>query len=479
MLHRRQFVLGPRRFRARPDWETHELSDSLVLSHCPELRIASHGDRVLIGTAVQTAAERPAPADELAQARLAPETWAGRFVLVDGTSLQTDAAGTLGCYVRTTPEGIWASSSLALARSIDPVAPEPTARLTHALGMDWYPPPASGVAGIDRLLPSQLLDLRRGVAPRRPVAQSDTLVYGELLDRIGDRLVAGVTALAAIGAPLWLPLTGGRDSRLLLAAAMAGGVDVTTYTFDGPAMKRGDRELPPRLARAAGYAHVYRQAGPVDRERLELFDRHTDGQTADIDRVFFASGQWDAVPEGALDLGGGVFEIARCYYHPKLPTDTADRAGAVLGALPSVAPDGVRAWADWLAQTPDWVDWRDRLYLEQRSAGWLSAIAQGLDLFGPRRVHLASCSALLGELLSLPEDVRRRGLHHEHLIERLAPALARFPINPQNSTWDRLSGRAHRELEVYRTSGRVDRYARARVRRLRANRAARRLGRAA
>ncbi len=160
-----------------------------MLSHCPELRIASHGDRVLIGTAVQTAAERPAPADELAQARLASETWAGRFVLVDGTSLQTDAAGTLGCYFRTTPEGIWASSSLALGAVDRPGRAGADGAADTCTRINWYPPPASGVTGIDHLLPSQLLDLRRGVAPRRPVAQSDTLVYGELLDP--DRRPAG------------------------------------------------------------------------------------------------------------------------------------------------------------------------------------------------------------------------------------------------------------------------------------------------
>jgi hypothetical protein len=58
-LHRRQFVIGPRPYFARPDWISRPLNDSMHLSHCPDLRVGSARDAdgaswVLLGRAVET-----------------------------------------------------------------------------------------------------------------------------------------------------------------------------------------------------------------------------------------------------------------------------------------------------------------------------------------------------------------------------------------------------------------------------------------
>jgi len=296
-----------------------------------------------------------------------------------------------------------------------------------------------------------------------------------VLDGLAARLRAAVAALAERGEPLWLPLSAGRDSRVLLAAVHAAGVPAVAYTFARAGMDRADRDLPPRLAAAVGLPHRLIDApGGVDPARLELFDRHSAGRCVDVDRSYFARGQLDRVPAGAIELGGGVFEAGRCYYHAKLPespgADPAATARAVLAALPSVCPDGVRRWAEWLHATPDEpLDWRDRFYIEQRSAGWLAAIGQARDLSASTKVHVASCAAYLAETLALPIDVRRAGHHHGALVRRLAPELAAFPFNPPPSLAARLQRRVRREAALLREHGgaatylreRGDRFARA------------------
>src|SRR5262245_38949833 len=62
--HQKQFVLGPRRARIRPDWTIIELAPGLVLSHCPKLRVASLRSRDnvafhLLGLAVSSLADEP------------------------------------------------------------------------------------------------------------------------------------------------------------------------------------------------------------------------------------------------------------------------------------------------------------------------------------------------------------------------------------------------------------------------------------
>ena len=133
------------------------------------------------------------------------------------------------------------------------------------------------------------------------------------------------------------------------------------------------------------------------------------------------------IPNDALSLGGNVWEVGRCYYHEKF--------------APELPPDSSE-WSAWLRATPsELLDWRDRFYVEQRLAGWLSSIEQGIDLTGRERLHVANCADLFSLLLSLPEPTRRSGRHQLELVRMLAPELARFPVNASETVLGRLAGR--------------------------------------
>ena len=313
-----------------------------------------------------------------------------------------DAAGLLGCYFRRDPTGaVWASSSPALLTDLPGmpaprvVAPPPAIRK----GLDWCPPPASRLEGVDRLLPSQRLRF----AHDEPVAPAPFLPevapergYGDTLDRLEGLLTGAVRALADLGGPVWLPLTAGHDSRLLLAAADRAGDPVVAYTFVKPRseMARADLVLPPRLAALVGVEHRLIARSPVSAARSEAWDRHTLGHSMDVDREYVARGMWGSVPDDATILRGGVLEAARCYYWRRLPPEPggADEELAAIDAGFGIQEhnpgspihrDGLARWVEWSRGDPRGpLDWRDRFYLEQRAAGWLSAVEQGLDVAG-------------------------------------------------------------------------------------------------
>jgi hypothetical protein len=92
---------------------------------------------------------------------------------------------------------------------------------------------------------------------------------------------------------------------------------------------------------------------------------------------------------------------------------------------------GIAEWVDWAASTPcPGLDWRDRFFLEQRTAGQASGIEQALDLTAYERIYIANCHLYLTTALMLPEETRRNSRHHIDLIGRMAPELLRFPFNP-------------------------------------------------
>lgn len=422
-VHARQFLIGPSPLQ-RPGWLTDEVTNGIWLSR--DSRLPLDGDRlgVLLG-------------DD-------PDLAAGRFVRLDGDRVELDACGTLGVFHRRIDGQVWLSSSLALLRRISPELPPPDVLLEWNGALENVPPPLAAVEGISALLASQTIDVRTGDLGRRSLLHGPHLGYDATVSEMDQLLRQAVTAAAARG-PVWLPLTAGSDSRLLLAACVAERVPVVTYTMRSSRIDDFDLHLPPKIADAAGVEHRLIEPRDYDADVAAAFAEHTDGLTVDMDSEFVPRGQWEQIPTDATVLGGNVWEVGRCYYHDH-------------------RPDAPPEWHDW--PTEEGIDWRDRLYLEQRIGGWLAAFEQGVDFTGRTRVHVANNRRLVTLMLGVDEERRRDGVHQRDVLKRLAPQLTRFPVNRPSSLRERARLRVDRERELVRYHGSLTKYTRARLGRI-------------
>ena len=445
-------------------WVSVALGDDRHLSYHEALPVAVVQDRdgatwYLLGIVVQADPGREAPLVEIAGARThevdaLPSTWSGRWALVGSDRLRTDAGSLLGCfYAREPGDGaLWVSSSPGLVRDLIGTG-EPSPPLVHEGGMDWYPPPASRFAGIRRLLPSQVLALDDGSHPVR----HRPLVSRERREPCGDPLVhvevslrTALRNLAGTGRPLWLALTGGIDSRVVLSAMWREQLDFQTFTFDVQGMSRADRFLPPILAREAGVPHTFIERRGLEEERFRTFDEHTTLHTADRDRELFAWGQWAQLPAGVIVIRANLFALGALQYYTKLP-ERADGVDAVVEAVEHAYgfdvnhvgsrahSEGIREWAEWVESHPEpQIDWRDRFYWEQRGPGWAGALEQGIDLMGVDSMQPMSCESIMAALLRI-ETSKRYGKRWEvDLAYRMAPFLTDHPLGLGGSLTTRL-----------------------------------------
>lgn len=432
----------------------------------------------LLGHAFQTEQDAPDPVEALGLHRGDVEdmtrTWTGRWVLVGGEELWTDLSTLMGCLYRTIEDGdtagIWMSSSLALLAALpgSPAPGQPEQHFGWSVGVDWNPPPLSRYPGIRRGLASQVLDFSDGKMTTRhrrlPLSMggpgNTSTDLETLLDTVEMRLVTAMKNIAKTStAPLWLALTAGGDSRLLLAAAYAAGIDVETFTQELPFHRWGqglaDRRLPPVLAKELGYEHHFLARHPEDARLLELWDEHTTGEHMHGDRDFFSRRQWEPIPTGTTVIRAGVFEAAECDFWKLIPPtqDPAEQLQAVMDyadrqgrPLTDHQVAGISEWIEWIHQHPDPdADWRDLLLLEQWAAAWLGPVEQGLDCTGLRSIHPGNCWTLLQELMSFDLEMRSNVGHHRLLIERMAPQLLKYPINPPDSLSTRIAAKVVRE----------------------------------
>lgn len=452
-VHRKQFVIGPDVFPERDDWRCRSIGPNVSLSHCPELRVDHVGDAdgarwALLGFAVETDESSGEPRSQIARTPtvgvpMLYESWAGRWVLVGGGQLHMDAGGLLGCfYGRDAEDRIWISSSPALLRQILASTLDLSAdprQLRYRRGLYWFTPPRSRFENMRRLLPSQALDLSTGLERHRPLMPpiDPTRDLEEVLALIERKLTVILERLAREEQPLWLGLSGGFDSRLMLAIARRAGLDIKTFTRVTSRMSVADRVLPPRLARQAGYPHIFVRQSSKETVRAKIVAEHTAGHVSDGDAQPFLQGVRDGL--AGISFGGHGFSVASGFRNLAiLPATISDPVGGARliaelfkESVSSGAIAGIQDWLTWAIDHPQaHLDWRDRFFIEQRQAGWLSSKEQLYDLTPLERFAVLNASQMHALLLGLPADRRVGSRSQAELIRRLAPDLLKEPFNP-------------------------------------------------
>ncbi|MEL7501578.1 MAG: hypothetical protein AAFN18_03860 [Cyanobacteria bacterium J06554_6] len=460
--HSRQFVIGPRSFQADESWWCLPLEEGGWLSYSPSLRIvtatSADGHRYyLLGLAVETLAGRGAPATTIAQTPNAKipncyASWAGRWLLLGKGQIHLDASGLLGCFYGVDGAGQqWASSSPALMQQFiaaHAIADCYSKTLVHERGISWFPPPTTPIKGLTRLLPSQCLDLRRGqVLPRPLLPPIDSQrPYTEAVEQVKSSLLTALRGLAGLEQPIWLGLTAGYDSRLMLALSVQAQLPVQPFTRVAARMSVADYCLPPQLAQTCGYRHRFLKGHRRGLTRAPLLHQHSAGYVSTGDAEPFLRGARDGLT--GIAIGGHGFAIASGFSHlRKLPAtcEEAQTGAAQIARVMREPPNssaiaGIRSWLDWALQHPQaGLDWRDRFFLEQRQAGWLSAKEQVYDLLPLERFPILNAARTYALLLGIPERQRLDSLVQADLIAQISLELAAYPYNPKDAHFGVLS----------------------------------------
>jgi hypothetical protein len=304
------------------------------------------------------------------------------------------------------------------------------------------------------------------IQPARPRPEPGS---GFDADRAAALLVAAVRALADWpGRPSVVPVTGGRDSRLVLGAALAAGIDFETTTGGEPG--HPDVEVGQALARVAGVAWRPIEHDPYGsvtsdwRRAAELLSLTTSGTSSLSDAAGFPFGPRDGSP--ALWHSGQGGEVARSYYGlsgAPLP-DRLYRAfvGRRPGRTELLGAEGeqlVRAQiAAFVEEQLDSgiapVDVPDMFYLHRRMGTWAGPTHGAVEYVRDTTSPLWSLR-LLPDLLGLPAPARAREEFHLRVLERLAPQLVDVPFEDGRGWAAQQSGLARRLTRARALAGKV------------------------
>jgi hypothetical protein len=351
----------------------------------------------------------------------------GRYVgvrVLDGeVTVFADALGAYPVYRR---EGM-VSNNAAVLRGSSSMRMDVLASL---LGGGWSLSGDPVWEGVDRIQPQ---------APR-PRPEFDP-------DRAAALLTVAVRALAdAPGRPSVVPVTAGRDSRLVLAAALAAGIDFETTTGGAPG--HPDVEIGQELARVAGVPWKLIEHDPHGsvlsdwRRAAELLWLTSSGTASLADAAGFPFGS----RPGPLPLwhSGQGGEIARSYYGERADADHLYRrfVGRRPGRAEILNTDGqrlVREQIDAFAGEAAPGDLGDLFYLHRRMGTWAGPTHGAVE-------YVRDTTSPLWSVRLLPDLLGSHGRFHQQVLERLAPQLMEVPYERPRTLTRKLADELSRRV---------------------------------
>ncbi len=208
-----------------------------------------------------------------------------------------------------------------------------------------------------------------------------------------------------------------------------------------------DQILPPLLARECGFQHIKFRKQHHFRDRWDLVRDHNANHLSAGDAEHFIKGIRDEMI--GLSFGGHGFAVASGFALLHHLPNTLIQAETTAQQLAhhfqepsdSTAVLGLKAWLEWILKYPQaHLDWRDRFFIEQRQAGWLSTKEQLYDLNSLERFPILNSARNYAILLGVCPSQRLGSQLQQASISQLMPGLLKYPFNPKDiSFWQLLA----------------------------------------
>lgn len=233
---------------------------------------------------------------------------------------------------------------------------------------------------------------------------------------------------------LVLALTGGWDSRLVLATFVHSktSFDSFTYYMKNFSEATGDLVIPQQLAREKGFNHTVVHVPEADQSNYDYLDEIIGNglysQTSLRQGCVFQS----ELGEQAFLTGDIVGPIAKSSLSQNVPDFFACPSyfRCKLHCFHPFAKKAIRPWYQSIQKVRKEVSPFDLFTWENRITRWVNVINQPYSCLGVTSLNSFNCRELLEAWVQIPRRLRYKKCIHLGVFEKLAPDLMQLSVNP-------------------------------------------------
>jgi hypothetical protein len=429
---RRQWVVLSRHDPFEHEWSSHEFPTGEVIYWHPDTRIEIHKTDgkclIIVGNLLHMAQHKGCNRDySPVDFWVSPECWmrraAGTYVVLahNGHSLEiyTDPGAMFGVYYKNGR----ASSSPALLPDL-----ERDQRIDSQYSLDkandWYTGSTCPFTDVRFLLANHRLELSSGRMERfwpKTITTEDSI--DATLEQC-SRLLREFVEKVSLRSTILVSLTGGRDSRVNLAASRGILDAVEFFTIRAGGVASCDLKISADLAsRFVGLRHRIVDTGTPDKWILDCYDEIAAGLAVGARRDIVGA-CYKISSFGDIHLSGALGEVARSYFwHTKHPSEV--RLDYVLSKFSNPAKCIREGLEEWNATVPAGMNASsvyNLLYLEQRGGRWAGVGENAASMFY-QPLSAFNSRLFFESLCSIPESMQFENRVPEEMVSRLWPEL--------------------------------------------------------
>ena len=299
---------------------------------------------------------------------------------------------------------------------------------------DWFPGSLTPYRGIRALLANHALDVGSGEIHRFwPREEPERISHSQAVERGAELLRGGVMSVIE-RAPTLVSLTGGRDSRVVLAAAREAASDLEFFTIRAPGVKACDISIPEALADRFSLNHQVIDAGVADDWVLSLYDEIGSGMVTGAVRDIVGGCQQITGPT-LTHMNGNLGAMTKSYFWGSRDPKTIDSKMLIRELIQR--PECIRRGLDeWVATLPELEPTTayNLMYLEQRGGRYMGIRETASNLFYASATPFNS-RRLFDAISSAPVDVQFGGGLLNDYVRQLWPELLEIAYCPVTRNW--------------------------------------------
>jgi hypothetical protein len=461
MVDDKQFIIIPSSSKDRniikvfPNDRQREivLSSGGMLVYEKHLNVCCNEDctAVLIGDAWQVHPEKDCPENiiktfsgrtTIEDVYHEEKTWCGRYVLIVNDWLFLDFCGTLGVFYS---DNMRLSSSYRIL--CEQIGTEVVYPDTLGAGlMNFVPGPLTPSGLVKRLMPNEIIHVKTGekrIRPLNPDGVWDVKNDQERINELEKYFTCSLKNMAKHfpNSVFWLALTGGIDSRTLMALLESSGIDYKAFTCWHERISEGDLLLPPKLAKAVGvtYKFIERREGNYSPVKADEYRRHTGGMANDADKPMYVYGQYQELDPNhqVVLLRSAIWGCPRNYYKTlfsRKEVIAMDKNFDATNVFKKAKKhklynESLLLWGDMVKKdtiNKDISLW-NRLMMDVRQGAWLSSIEQGFDMMdGIISVECCNSRLFFSIQLGFSEEDMLKKVHERNIVKQLCPTLNKY-----------------------------------------------------
>jgi len=443
-------------------WEKYPLADGFFLYIHKDQRVDFNEFNGVSVAVIGLAFSPQFPQERLAS-RLAPiandeelflnelNNLAGSYAIIlfskGQLKLFNDAGGLMGIYF----EKHKAASSLRLLAPLeqDKWLDE---NYKFELGNDWYTGSNTAYTNHKKLIPNCSLDLHAGKYERYWPLDDFTQPYQkhtdeELVNMIVSLLRSMMTGVAVQG-DLLISITGGQDSRVILAASKSIWKSQKFFTISGKGIDSDDIKISELLAKATGINHKFYPIVSTPDWLYKLYDNICAGESIGMRREISGT-CFKMEGVNTIHVNGNYGALCKSYYwHNKSPQifkqSSVMRDFTLLSKL---TVEGVNEWTKTLPELKATQKY-NLFYLEQRGGRWISAGENSSRLFyetfSPFNQRM-----LFTYICSLSEDLQHGGKLLKILTARMSSEISGIPYAKARRNWSKyIPGNVKNKIKI-------------------------------